>query len=159
MLVPVTPHSDYNKKPPFKFVRPRSQCCPRHFVKKSVKPVTMTASPSTNKFSNVNAWDLDGKPESGPSHQPWRAYWPPRQSRGTMSAEELAEQPWLTWKRDSSKINDKPWYKWVNDFGAMNLQKCADDCPYCDGKGCVSFSSKKTTLNPSFMHLVSFLKH
>lgn len=61
--------------------------------------MSSTASPSssmTGNFSNVDAWDLDGTPESGPSHQPWRTYWPPRQSVDSMTAKELAEQPWLT---------------------------------------------------------------
>lgn len=97
-----------------------------------------STSTSASNFANTDAWDLDGTPEIGSSVQPWRAYWPPKECVADLSAEELAAQPWLTWKRDPAKINDKPWYQWVNDFGAMNVQACEVDCPYCGGGGCVS---------------------
>lgn len=92
---------------------------------------------SQSNFSNVDAWDIGGKPESGPSVQPWRDYWPPKQCIDSMSEEELASQPWLTWKRDPTKINDKPWYQWVNDFGDMVINECKRDCYWCGGSGCV----------------------
>ena len=87
------------------------------------------------------AWDIGGIPETGPSYQPWRAYWPPPKSViSALSAEELKSQPWLTWKRDPAKINDKPWYSWVNVHNSDIDKPCDSECPYCEGKGCVSLT-------------------
>ena len=44
--------------------------------------------------------------------QPWKAWWPPKNTE-SLSEEEIARQPWLTWKPDPNRPNDKPWYDWV----------------------------------------------
>jgi hypothetical protein len=89
------------------------------------------------------AWNIDGIPEIGPSYQPWRSYWPTSKTAITaLSAEELKAQPWLTWKRDPAKINDKPWYSWVNVYNGDIDKPCDSDCPHCEGKGCVSPTTK-----------------
>jgi hypothetical protein len=90
-----------------------------------------------SNVENIDPWDLDGTPETGPSYQPWRKYWP-QKNIDQLSAEELKQRPWLTWKRDNSKPNDKPWYKWVNDFGSLTTESCNPRCPHCGGEGCVS---------------------
>jgi hypothetical protein len=82
------------------------------------------------------AWDLDRSPESGPSFQPWRAYWPPK-ADAQFSKTDLEKKPWLTWKRDPSIANDKPWYAWVNEFTGEVDQPCDGNCPNCGGSGCV----------------------
>ena len=98
-----------------------------------------------NDKSYSLAWDLDRTPESGPSYQPWRAYWPPKSTTPPSEA-EIKEKPWLTWKRDPTKMNDKPWYAWVNEFTGEVDVPCDAGCDNCGGRGCVS-SSKVITLS------------
>ncbi|EGC47730.1 predicted protein [Histoplasma capsulatum var. duboisii H88] len=85
---------------------------------------------------DTDPWDVNGKPELGPSHQPWRAYWPPNLS--CVSERELSAKPWLTWKHDPAKMNNKPWYDWVRpDLDlAPSEGWCPTSCVYCGGKGC-----------------------
>ncbi|PGH01898.1 hypothetical protein GX51_04951 [Blastomyces parvus] len=84
----------------------------------------------------TDPWDIDGKPELGPSHQPWRAYWPPDITG--VSEQELSAKPWLTWKHDPMKMNNKPWYDWVRPDlePAPSDGWCPPSCPYCRGQGC-----------------------
>jgi hypothetical protein len=83
------------------------------------------------------AWDIGGKPETGPTYQPWRAFWPPPPNV-TFSTEERAEKPWLGWKRNLDDINVKPWYFWVNEFTGEVDTPCDGGCSACGGEGCVS---------------------
>ncbi len=110
---------------------------PEHEMTEQAYKATVNPNPVVS--FNTDAWDVGGAPEIGPSHQPWRTHWPPKESViSQLSEEELRAQPWLTWKRDPKNINDKPWYFWVNAFeGEIDLP-CGDGCPYCGGRGCVS---------------------
>ena len=88
---------------------------------------------------DVLTWDTLGVPERGPSHQPWRAYWPPKNVE-TLSEDELKSKPWLTWKRDKTRPNDKPWYAWVNNFEGEVDKPCLRPPRkphYCQGADCV----------------------
>lgn len=99
------------------------------------------------------AWDILGVPERGPTYQPWRAFWPPKNIEA-VSANELKAKPWLTWKRDSNQPNEKPWYAWVNIFEGEVDEPCglpdSGSCDFCAGEGCVR--ALKNSL--SFIYLV-----
>lgn len=85
------------------------------------------------------AWDIGRAPERGPCYQPWRTFWPP-DPNAKISPEEQAAKPWLTWKRSPNEVNVKPWYSWVNEFTGEVDTPCDNDCQYCGGSGCVSYS-------------------
>ncbi|PGH34608.1 hypothetical protein GX50_02592 [[Emmonsia] crescens] len=96
----------------------------------------MTLSALVKLSVKTDPWDVDGKPELGPSNQPWRAYWPPNLTG--VSERELSAKPWLTWKHDPAKLNNKPWYDWVRPDlePAPSDGWCPMSCTYCHGQGC-----------------------
>ncbi|KAJ5336062.1 hypothetical protein MYU51_019989 [Penicillium brevicompactum] len=104
-------------------------------------PFDMTFSALTSLSDNVDPWDLDGRPELGAFHQPWRAYWPPDLTKVTDG--EMCAKPWLTWKNDPTKMNNKPWYDWVHPElePAPSDGYCPTDCSSCQGAGCGPYST------------------
>ncbi|KAF2489452.1 hypothetical protein BU16DRAFT_553512 [Lophium mytilinum] len=81
------------------------------------------------------AWNTGQASGTGPSYQPWRAFWPPNPDV-EFTEEEKRAKPWLTWRRDPDDVNVKPWYEWVNEFTGEIDTPCTDGCDSCGGKGC-----------------------